>query len=116
MKRFLLALALLFVAFPAVAQNAQNSAWIARSTTSMAAPSSTALAAIVAPNISYVRVMATTPAYLAFNVSGGTQPATALTGVLIPANSPEVFKVPQNAWIRVLSGGTGIISITDLSQ
>lgn len=64
-----------------------------------------------------VRAVCSSSCYISFGVSGENPNASSATGIMLPANEPEVFLVSPNGKIAVTTGGvTGILSITELTR
>ncbi len=66
----------------------------------------------------YVRVVATNAtAYISFASSGVNPFASSATGIFLPVNVPEIFRVPFGGKMSILAhSATGSVWITELTQ
>lgn len=66
----------------------------------------------------YIRVVAhKATAYINFAASGGTLLVTAATGIYLPVEEPQIFRVPANGKLGIMAASTtGSVWITELTQ
>ena len=68
-------------------------------------------------NIRAARLRCTAACYVAIAPSGGNLPASAATGLYLPAGVPENFQIPAGANIAAIRvSGDGLLIITELTR
>ena len=63
-----------------------------------------------------IRATCTAACYLWVNSSGQSFPATAATGVYLPADVPTMFSVSKGSKVNVIGTANGVIHIQELTR
>ena len=63
-----------------------------------------------------IRATCTAACYIWVNSSGQSYPATALTGVYLPADVPTMFSVSKGSKVNVIGVSAGTISILEMTR